>query len=78
MMKSDNSTPIYASILILNSKYIIAEIKTEIDNIASLKASDPLATSESEFTSLPFFLTYIPKINFTIIPATKIIKVTIL
>ena len=35
---------------------MIADANTEIDNIASLNASDPLATKESEFTSLPFFI----------------------
>ena len=49
--------------------------KTDIDNIPSLKASVPLATKESELTSFPFFFTYNPKINLTIIPAIKIIKV---
>ena len=43
--------------------------------MASLKASEPLATKESELTSFPFFLTYIPNINFTIIADTKITKV---
>ena len=29
-----------------------------MERIASLKASEPLATKESELTSFPFFLTY--------------------
>ena len=37
---------------------MIADARTEIDNIASFRASAPLATKESEFTSFPFFLTY--------------------
>ena len=56
---------------------MIADAKTEMERIASLNASDPLATKESEFTSFPFFLTYIPKTNLTIIPAIKIINVII-
>ena len=43
----------------------MAEAKTEIDKIASLKASEPLATKEYELTSFPFFFTYKPKINLT-------------
>jgi hypothetical protein len=35
----------------------MADARTEIESIASLKASLPLATKESEYTSLPFFLT---------------------
>ena len=36
---------------------MIAETRTEIESRASLKASDPLAIRESDFTVLPFFLT---------------------
>ena len=46
-----------------------------MESNASLKASDPLATNESELTCFPFFLTYIPKINLTTIPEIIIIKV---
>ena len=62
--------------LILNIMYIIADAKTDIDKIASFNASAPLATSASELTLLPFFLTYKPSINLTIIPAISIINVT--
>ena len=57
---------------------MIAAISTETESIASLYESNPLATKESELTSFPFFLTYNPKINFTTIPAIKIIKVILL
>ena len=53
---------------------MIADDKTDIDNIASINASDPLAIKESEFASFPFLLTYNPKINFTSIPLINIIK----
>ena len=54
------------------------DANTDMDSMASLKASDPLATKESEFTSFPFFFTYIPNMNLTIIPAINIIKVIVL
>ena len=56
--------------------YTNADNNTEIDSIASLKASKPLATSELELTSFPLFLTYKPNTNLTIIPAINTIKVT--
>ena len=36
---------------------MIADAKTEIDKIASLNASDPLAINELEFTFFPLLLT---------------------
>ena len=57
---------------------MIDDAKTEIDRIASLNASVPLATSASELTHLPFFLTYTSSINLTIIPAINMISVIVL
>ena len=74
-INNDNKTPTYASKLICQTKSIIAHTKTEIDKSASLNASEPLATSESELTSLPFCFTYNPNVNFTTIPAIIMIRV---
>ena len=56
---------------------MIADERTDIDNTASINASDPLATKESELASFPFLFTYNPRINFTKIPLIRMIKLIV-
>lgn len=53
----------------------MAEASTEIERTASLNASAPLATRESEWILFPILLTYSPRANLIMIPAVKTIRV---
>ena len=64
--------------LLSHSFPTIADASTEIERIASLKASAPLAINELDLMARPFFLTYRPSVNLTIIPVIRIIIVAIL
>ena len=75
MIKIEIRIPTYASILTFVKIYIIADIKTEDERIASLVASEPDATSEGELNFYPLFFTYFPSKSFNIIETINIIKV---
>ena len=55
-------------------KLMIAATTVDKESIASNSASLPDATKDWEFISLPFPLTYLPKMNLTT-TATAIIKI---